>query len=259
MANRKKAGKKNSYSSICQDYKMRIFIPGRQNEIREIRNPYLTTRIERMNRLIMFCIGILFACIATGVVNGEEVSDAPETMPEVTGDLYSGSIDLTSGWNFVSVTRRLADSSNTATIFRGIDSAGHSIWTFNQNNGGWNDLTEDEKILPLEGYWVYTTSPVSVPLRFSDDPLQVPPVKDMISGWNMFGFTGSTPASARDSLLSIRNFWTEVIGFDPAMQQFEVTIINGGSNEQVDSRMLLPNHAYWVYVTESCSLASIGA
>ena len=81
----------------------------------------------------------------------------------------------------------------------------------------------------------------------------------MISGWNMFGFTGNTPASARDSLLSIRSSWTEVIGWDPASQQFETTIVNGGSNDQADSRMLLPTRSYWVFVTESCSLASIGA
>jgi len=198
-------------------------------------------------------------------VSGEEVNTSQEMAQfqqsdnQATSDYLNGAIDLVSGWNFVSVPRRLAQGANTASIFTGIDSAGHSIWTYNQAEGGWKDLTSDDKILPLEGYWVYTAASCSVPLRFSDDPLQVPPVKDMTTGWNTFGFTGSTPASARDSLLSIRNAWTEVIGWDPATQQFETTIVNGGSNEQADSRMLLPTRSYWVYVTESCSLASIGA
>ena len=215
--------------------------------------------MDQMNRISVYCIAFFLVFIGFGIVSGEEMQENSSITPEVTNDFYAGSIELVQGWNFVSVPRRLDDSSNTAVIFSGIDSAGHSIWTFNQENGGWKDLTAEDKVLPLEGYWIYTTAPFTVPLRFSDDPLQVPPVKDMISGWNMFGFTGNTPASTRDSLLSIRSSWTEVIGWDPASQQFETTIVNGGSNDQADSRMLLPTRSYWVFVTESCSLASIGA
>lgn len=211
-----------------------------------------------MKRLII-CVAFFLIWFGTSLVSAEEVTPVSEPQSEVVDDFYTGSIDLVKGWNFVSIERRLADSSNTASIFSGIDSAGHSIWTYNQNDGGWNDLLAEDKILPLEGYWVYSTAPFSVPLQFSNDPLQVPPVKDLVTGWNMFGLTGDTSASARDSLLSIRNYWTEVIGWDPALQQFETTIVNNGSNEQADTRMLLPSHSYWVYVTESCSLASIGA
>jgi hypothetical protein len=218
--------------------------------------------MSRLSILSIMCI-VLSLCICS--VSGEEPGSGQETTMlsgsagSTVSDYLNGSIDLIKGWNFVSIPRRLADDANTASIFSGLDSAGHSIWTYNLKDGGWNDLTAEDKILPLEGYWVYSTAPFSVPLRFSDDPLQVPPVKDMTAGWNMFGFTGNTPASARDSLLSIRNTWTEVIGWDPVTQQFETTIVNGGSNEQADSRMLQPTRSYWVYVTESCSLASIGA
>ncbi len=222
--------------------------------------------MDEMKKIWLLWFGCILLCLCTGLVYGEENASAGEitTLAEppalnVDTDYLSGSIDLVQGWNFMSVPRRLADDSNTAAIFTGLESAGHSIWTYNKKEGGWNDLTAEDKILPLEGYWVYSSSPSTVKLQFSDDPLQVPPVKDMTAGWNMFGFTGNTPASARDSLLSIRNAWTEVIGWDPAVQQFETTIVNGGSNEQADSRMLLPTHSYWVYVTESCSLASIGA
>ena len=178
---------------------------------------------------------------------------------DTADDYLHGNITLKEGWNFISVPRRLADSANKANLFSGINSSGHSIWTYNQKDGGWNDISAEDKILPMEGYWVYSINPVSLPLQFSDDPLQVPPVKDLGAGWNMFGFTGNTPASARDSLLSIRSLWTEVIGWNEGKQQFETTIVNGGSNDMADSRLLLPSHAYWLFVNESCSLASIGA
>jgi len=215
-----------------------------------------------MNRLFLLSISFLIVWLCSGTVFCDEVLGGEEAAPpadNVVVDYLAGSIELVQGWNFVSVPRRLADDRNTAAIFTGLDSVGHSVWTYNQNDGGWNDLTAEDKILALEGYWVYSSAPFTVPLQFSDDLLQVPPVKDMVTGWNVFGFTGNTPASARDSLLSIRSFWTEVIGWDPATQRFEATIVNGGSNEQADSGMLLPTHSYWVYVTESCSLASIGA
>jgi hypothetical protein len=218
-----------------------------------------------MKNLLLFsliCI-ILSLCVFSASGDepdaGKEMMVLAEPVSEEITDYNVGTIDLGTGWNFVSIPRRLAKELNTAAIFTGLDSAGHSIWTYNQKDGGWKDLTAEDRILPLEGYWVYSTGPFTVPLIFSDDPLQVPPVKDMIAGWNMFGFTGNTQASARDSLLSIRNTWTEVIGWDQASQRFETTIVNGGSNEQADSRILMPTRSYWVYVTESCTLASIGA
>ncbi len=207
---------------------------------------------------IIFSLSV-FSVSGEVMETGEEITVFTEPVSQEVTDYLIGTIELDSGWNFVSIPRRLAKEVNTASIFNGLDSAGHSIWTYNQKDGGWNDLTAEDRILPLEGYWVYSTGSFTVPLSFSDDPLQVPPVKDMIAGWNMFGFTGNIPASARDSLLSIRNTWTEVIGWDRTNQRFETTIVNGGSNEMADSRMLEPTRSYWVYVTESCSLASIGA
>jgi len=175
-------------------------------------------------------------------------------------DSYNtGTIELTTGWNLVGIPRRLSEDTNKASVFAEIDSAGRSIWTYNADKGGWIDLTPDDTLMPLDGYFVYSTAPKQVKLSYSVDPLQVPPVKDLTTGWNLVGFSGATEASARDALLSIRKTWTQVIGWNPEKQQTEDTIINGGNGTYTDSTLLVPMRAYWVYTDSPCSLASIGA
>lgn len=198
---------------------------------------------------------LVFLCISS-------VSAENQTAPAVveTVDSYNtGVVDLQTGWNMVGIPRRLNEEKNKAAIFSGVESAGRSIWTYNPDKGGWKDLTAEDTLMPLDGYFIYSSKPDKITLTYTVDPLQVPPVKELVAGWNLVGFSGATAASARDALLSIRKSWTQVIGFDPAKQQMEQTIINGGNDTQADSRMLSPMRSYWVYVDTPCSLASIGA
>ena len=125
---------------------------------------------------IIFSLSV-FSVSGEVMETGEEITVFTEPVSQEVTDYLIGTIELDSGWNFVSIPRRLAKEVNTASIFNGLDSAGHSIWTYNQKDGGWNDLTAEDRILPLEGYWVYSTGSFTVPLSFSDDPLQVPPVR----------------------------------------------------------------------------------
>ncbi|HWQ67894.1 MAG TPA: hypothetical protein VN372_13630 [Methanospirillum sp.] len=209
---------------------------------------------------------LIFSLVCTGVLAENEsisapaILNAPENTEVSTDDSYSsGILDLVTGWNFVGIPRRLGEGKNKATIFSAVESEGRSIWSYETEKGGWKELTADDILMPLDGYFVYSNKPVQIPLSYSIDPLQVPPVKDLAAGWNMVGFSGATPASARDSLLSIRKTWTQVIGWDPSGQKFDETIINGGNGTHADSAMLIPMRAYWVFASDPCSLASIGA
>lgn len=181
------------------------------------------------------------------------------TVSNETNSYNTGIIELQTGWNLVGIPRRLSEETNKASVFSGIDSAGRSIWTYNSDAGGWKDLTAEDTLMPLDGYFIYSAKPENISLSYSIDPLQVPPVKDLTAGWNLVGFSGADEASARDSLLSIRKTWTQVIGWDPAKQQTEESIINGGNGSYTDSSMLIPMRAYWVFTDSPCSLASIGA
>jgi hypothetical protein len=198
----------------------------------------------------------------SAVLPAGNVTATLTTPPSVSGngnDYNSGVIELQTGWNLVGIPRRLAEDKNSASLFAHIESAGRSIWTFDPAGKGWKDLTAQDKLSPLDGYFIYSSKPDKVTLSYSVDPLQVPPVKDLQIGWNLVGFSGASDASARDSLLSIRKTWTQVIGWDPEKQRTEDSIINGGNDTHADSRMMVPMRAYWVYVDSPCSLASIGA
>ncbi len=76
-------------------------------------------------------------------------------------------------------------------------------------------------------------------LYFSDEPLQTPPTADLYKGWNAVGFTDTEPAQARDTLLSLGDAWTQVIGFDAENQEYETAIIRGGSGSHADTGDLL--------------------
>lgn len=208
-------------------------------------------------KIYLWALSLFFMLLTCSVlVLADEQAGEEPAIP----DSYStGTVELQQGWNLVGIPRRLAEESNTASVFSGIDSAGRSIWTYRADDGGWKDLAADSRLMPLDGYFIYSAHPATVSLAYSVDPLQVPPVKDLTAGWNLVGFSGASEASARDALLSIRKSWTQVIGWDPVGQKTEETIINGGNGTYADSALLLPMRAYWVNSETPCSLASIGA
>lgn len=246
--------------------------PNSSAQIRFITDIVLFLGDDIMRYMIwVFGMVLILAFSITGVVAdnyttasmpGDNISAGPGLASGNSsgGDSYnSGVIELQKGWNLVGIPRRLAEDSNKASIFSHIDSAGRSIWTYDLAGKGWKDLTAADNLLPLDGYFIYSSKPDKIAVSYSVDPLQVPPVKDLQSGWNLVGFSGATEASARDSLLSIRKTWTQVIGWDPEQQRTEESIINGGNTTHADTRMLTPMRAYWVFVDSACSLASIGA
>ncbi|WP_332450386.1 DUF3821 domain-containing protein [Methanoculleus sp.] len=168
-------------------------------------------------------------------------------------------LTLVPGWNFVSIPRPLAAGNDTAGIFAGVNSGGRSILRYDTAAGSWTRLEMEDRLAPLEGFWIYSTEPATIPLTLSTE-LPIPPMeRGLVTGWNAIGTTGTGPVTARDALLSVRGQWTTLIGFDAGTQAFETAVINGGSGAYADSRQVYPGRGYWLYMTGPGTLCAVGA
>jgi beta-lactamase superfamily II metal-dependent hydrolase len=152
------------------------------------------------------------------------------------------------GWNFISVPVRLADGHNTGSIFNSVDKAGRSIFSYDAQTQQWTMVTPKTPVNPGEGYWIYSAGTYEISLVLAED--QHPVTKNLYQGWNSFGFPSPCPESAESTFQSLRDRWTQIIGFNSAQQMYEPSIINGGSGTHSDYTDLMPNHGYWVYLAQ---------
>lgn len=171
-------------------------------------------------------------------------TSVPTTAP--TSTPQENKVNLASGWNLINIPMQLSEGSNTAVIFKDIQSDGHSILTFDGTRG-WITIGKDDLLTPMTGYWIYTTSPISIPLSISSNPVSP---KTLGAGWNLAGISGTSLKSA-DSALSGLSSWTYVIPFDSNAQQYQDAIINGNINALTT---LEPYKAFWIYLNSSGTL-----
>jgi len=168
----------------------------------------------------------------------------------------SAQIGLNQGWNFVSTPKLLADGMNTAkALFGKVDVGGHSIFSYNPRTKSWTTVTATTVINPLDAVWIYSTRKDTVSLYFAADALQIPPTKKLVKGWNTFGVTSLNTMPAYNALLSIRDKWVYVIGYESATQRFQSTIMNVPESSQGS---LYPGYGYWIYMSEEGDLAAVG-
>ncbi len=175
-----------------------------------------------------------------------------------TGSIASADarIGLNGGWNFVSIPKMLRDGQDTAkSIFGNIDVGGHSIFSYNPRTKSWNTLGASSIVSPLDAFWVYSQNPDTLYLYFAGDALQIPPTKHLVKGWNTFGVTSMNSVPAENALLSVKDEWVYVIGFESSNQRYQNTILNVPGSA---SNILSPGYGYWIYMNEEGDLAAIG-
>lgn len=165
-------------------------------------------------------------------------------------------IGLNPGWNFISTPKMLSDGMNTAkALFGRIDVGGHSIFSYNPRTKSWTTVTATTKINPLDAVWIFSTRKDAVNLYFAEDALQIPPTKKLVKGWNTFGVTSLNTIPAYNALLSIKEKWVYVIGYESATQRFQNTIMNVPESSK---GTLNPGYGYWIYMDEEGDLAAVG-
>ncbi|PWR70621.1 hypothetical protein DK846_14620 [Methanospirillum lacunae] len=164
-------------------------------------------------------------------------------------------IPLYPGWNFVSVPKKLAPGSDTASIFSHVDVKGHSVFQYDSMSHAWNIVNPGTIIRPLDAFWIYSGGIDKIPLEYDTNPVQTPPTKQLKKGWNGVGFTGVTPIEAKYTFLSVQNSWVNCVGFDGSSQRYNTMIIKGSN----DNTMLGPYNGYWLYMSADGILAANAA
>jgi hypothetical protein len=118
-----------------------------------------------------------------------------------------------------------------------------------------------DTILPLEGIWIYSADPLVINPVFDANHQQVPPSKQLYTGWNAIGYTDFNNASANASLTSVENQWATLIAYNAAAQSYEISIINNtpDSDAHSEKRDMAPWKGYWIFMTGDGLLSAISS
>lgn len=180
----------------------------------------------------------------------------------LTTSYSDGTIQLQNGWNLISIPKKLLSGYDTAGyVFAGLNSGGRSIFHYNGLTQWWDQVLPGTVLKPLEGYYVYSIGPFTLNTVYST--AQTNPSTTLYPGWNMIGYFDplGNPADdyfhaamARDELAQLGGSWSEIQGFDPITQQYETSIINGGSDIHSDYQLMYPGKGYWIWMTSQHGL-----
>jgi hypothetical protein len=182
-------------------------------------------------------------------MNGKIVSGGRANLSVALASLSkSDAIPIRTGWNHVSVYRNLVEGADTAQIFAGVNSSGHSILMFQNDTAGYRTLNATDPVTPLQGYWVFSDNYTSVPVRYEKHLLGMS--RSIPAGWSSVGGWGNSEITARDTFHTLLN-WSYAIGYDAEVQKYEEPIVRNGTGNQSDSRPVQPYQGYWLYCTEN--------
>ncbi|MEA5036890.1 hypothetical protein SDC9_34992 [bioreactor metagenome] len=156
------------------------------------------------------------------------------------------SLNLSDGWNFISVPRVLnAENAEAERLFSGVDTDRRSILAYNAEKKEWETVAPSQIIKPLEAYWIYSADPVSVPLTYSSSA-DSPSEKILYPGWNAVGLSASASVPAENALAGIS--WKTLIPWILETGRYDAAIIHGGSGAYSPEREMVLGTGYWIYL-----------
>ena len=196
---------------------------------------------------------IISTDVGTATVNA---SGSLNGICEVTFVATTLDVELSPGWNLISVPRRLENSSIEA-VFDGITTVTkvytyqNGNWTGSAYDGAWSEIISGHPIDDIEdgiGYWVYATEPTTVTISL--EPLGyvevIPPDYELSMGWTMIGYTTLQLEPEMPVPVYLTNLdgtwkslyrYTPAVGYEQAKPDFgfEYTELGRG---------------YWIYLNE---------
>jgi hypothetical protein len=159
--------------------------------------------------------------IVTLIVSDGTASSAPSTITAYVGTdpdpTPPVSLDLTAGWNLISICREPLDAS-IDSVLSSIQGEYYAIWTYDAITGQWlryivggpadqNGLYEIRSGI---GYWVRMKQPGNLIVQGTQPETAIP----LQIGWNMVGYNSETPKSIEDCMFSIHGKYNSVRTYD---------------------------------------------
>lgn len=164
---------------------------------------------------------------------------------------YYLNITLFRGWNLVSVPITLEPGYDSMDILSGVDTAGHSIFSWNSSTGSWIRPAITDQVSPLSAFFVYSSDMVQVPIRMSDEGPEYNLTRYLDTGWNLVSFADVMMVSADEAFRSVQELWSYVIGFDAEKQRYGVPITNGVLSRDTS---LDPRQGYWIFMNATARM-----
>lgn len=160
-------------------------------------------------------------------------------------------ISLMRGWNLVSVPVSLEPGSDTMEILSDVDTAGHSIFSWNSSSGSWKRASSSDQISPLSAFFIYSPDNHQIPIMMSSEGPQYNLTQILTTGWNLVSFADIMMVSADEAFRSVEEFWSYIIGFDSEKQRYSAPVTNG-----IDSAVISldPRQGYWIYMNETAQM-----
>ncbi|MBI2906511.1 MAG: BACON domain-containing protein [Chloroflexi bacterium] len=164
-------------------------------------------------------------------------------------------ISLVVGWNLISAPSALPDPSIGAALAQTpevtrVHSFQNGAWVYaSRGEEGWSGALS--QIVDGNGYWLYATAASTLVLsRAAADPPGPLPSYSLAAGWNLIGFTSSTPTLPVDSYLSpLAGKWTSLYRYVQG-KGWEVAKPGALGFGEVQAGV-----GYWVYLRQTGTLA----
>jgi hypothetical protein len=152
-------------------------------------------------------------------------------------------LTLQEGWNYIAIPYTHTNYQHTAfSLFSTVNTMGHSILRYNSQTQLWEALSQQSVVTPLEGVWVYSGQPVSIPV--AGDNTERPAPKHLPAGWNAIGFAGSA-TNPGDAFSSLSDHWVLAMGWNSEHQQYDPSVFTG---DVPGTQVIIPGKGYWIYL-----------